>query len=125
MSYSPEPPARSSREFHRRWRSDAIQGFKRRIDEIRPRPGDPTKDNQAFLVGNRADHINHRSRGRVRERLRRIGVARLLGRRRGQVQELTHGRHRFGAIGAGEQAIVTDAMETIGEDVDSNPRSPG
>ena len=30
----------------------------------------------------------------------------------GQVQELTHGLHRFGAIAAGEQAIVTDATET-------------
>ena len=30
--------ARSSRDFHRTWRSDAIQGFTRRILEIRPRP---------------------------------------------------------------------------------------
>jgi len=53
----------------------------------------------------------------VRERLRRIGVARLLGRRRSQVQELTHGLKRLRAIGAGERAIVTDAMETLGEDM--------
>ena len=51
------------------------------------------------------------------ERLRRIGVARRVGRRWGQVEELSHGFHRFGAIAAGEQAIVTDAMETLGEDV--------
>ena len=38
-------------------------------------------------------------------------------RRWGQVQELTHRLHRFGAIAASEQAIVTDAVETLGEDV--------
>jgi hypothetical protein len=53
----------------------------------------------------------------VRERLRWIGVARLLGRRRGQVQELTPGLDCFGAIAAGEQAVVADAMETFGEDM--------
>src|SRR5215469_6181099 len=57
--------ARSSRDFHRRWRSDAIQGLERHIDEIRPRPGDATENYQAFLVGNRADRINHRSGGRL------------------------------------------------------------
>src|SRR6516164_9324024 len=44
-------------------------------------------------------------------------AAGLLGRRWGQVQEFTHGFHRFGAIGAGEQAVVADAVETLGEDV--------
>jgi hypothetical protein len=71
----------------------------------------------AGLEGLDDDHATTAAGARVRERLRRIGVARLLDRRRGQVQELTHGLHRFGAIGAGEQAIVTDAMETLGEDV--------
>jgi hypothetical protein len=29
------------------------------------------------------------------------------------VQELAHGFHRFGAIGAGEQAVVADAVSAI------------
>jgi hypothetical protein len=49
-------------------------------------------------------------RARVRERLPRIGLARLLGRHWGQVQEFTHGFDRFGAIGAGEQAVVAEAV---------------
>jgi len=63
------------------------------------------------------DHAAAAAGARVREPLRRIGVAHLLGRRWGPVQELTHGLHRFGAIAAGEQAIVTDAVEAFGEDV--------
>src|SRR6516164_436240 len=62
------------------------------------------------------DHAAAAMGARVRE-LPRIGAARLLGRRWGQVQEFTHGFHRFGAIGAGEQAVVADAVETLGEDV--------
>jgi len=31
--------------FHRRWRSDAIEGLQRRTDKIRPRPVDATEDN--------------------------------------------------------------------------------
>jgi len=53
----------------------------------------------------------------VGERLRRIGLACLLGRGWGQVQEVTHGFHRLGAIGAGEQAVVADAVETFGKDL--------
>ena len=62
-------------------------------------------------------HTAAAMRAGVRERLPGIGAARLLGRRWGQVQEFTHGFDRFGAIGAGEQAVVTDAVETLGEDV--------
>jgi hypothetical protein len=55
----------------------------------------------------------------VGERLRGgIGLDRLFGRRRGQVQELARRRDRLGAIAAGEQAIVADAMEALGQDVD-------
>ena len=61
----PQRPARSRRDFQRTWRSDAIQGEKRRIREIRPRPGDATEDNEAFLIGNRADRIDGFSRGRL------------------------------------------------------------
>ena len=53
----------------------------------------------------------------MREGLRRIGVAHVLGRGWGEVKELTHGLNRLRAIAAGEQSIVTDAMETPEEDV--------
>ena len=53
----------------------------------------------------------------LRERLRWIGLARVRVDGWSQVQELTHRLDRFGAIAAGEQAIVTNAMETLGEDV--------
>ena len=68
----------------------------------------------AGLEGLDDDHAAAAAGARVGERLRRIGVARRLGRRWGQVEELSHGFHRFGAIAAGEQAIVTDAMDTLG-----------
>jgi len=45
------------------------------------------------------------------------GATGLLGRRWGEVQELAHGFHGFGAIGAGEQAVVADTVETLGEEV--------
>ena len=64
----------------------------------------------AGLEGLDDDHTAAAMRARERERLPRIGATRLLGRRRGQVQELAHGFHRFGAIGAGEQAVVADAV---------------
>ena len=71
----------------------------------------------AGLEGVDDDHTAAAMRARVRERLPWIGVARLLGRRRSQIQELTHGLDGLGAIGAGEQAVVADAVETLGEDV--------
>jgi hypothetical protein len=46
------------------------------------------------------------------------GLARLLGRTLGQVQELMRGLDRFGAIGAREQAVVADAVEALGQEVD-------
>ena len=63
------------------------------------------------------EHPAAAARARVRERRRRLGLACVLGCKWGQVQELAHGLHRFGAIGAGEQAVVADAVETLGEDV--------
>ena len=71
----------------------------------------------AGLEGLDDDHAAAAAGARVREGLRRIGVARRLDRSWGQVQELTHGLHGFGAIAAGEQAVVADAVETLGEDV--------
>ena len=71
----------------------------------------------AGLEGLDDDHAAAAAGARVREWLRRIGVACRLGRRWGQVEEFAHGFDRFVAIGAGELAVVTDAVETLGEDV--------
>jgi hypothetical protein len=54
-------------------------------------------------------------------RRRRINLDRLLGHRRGQTQELARLRDRLGAIAAGEQAVVADAMEAFGQHVDEKP----
>ena len=57
---------------------------------------------------------------RVCERLHRIGLVRVLsfcrsiGRGWGDVQELTHVLDRFGAIVAGEQAVVAVAAQSSG-----------
>jgi hypothetical protein len=48
-------------------------------------------------------------------RRRRIDFDRLFGRRRCQSQEFAHSRDRLGAIRAGEQAVVADAMEAFGQ----------
>jgi hypothetical protein len=50
-----------------------------------------------------------------RLRCRRIDLDRLLGRRPRQTQELARPYDRLGAIGAGEQAVVPDAMEALGQ----------
>src|SRR5215831_6286866 len=71
----------------------------------------------AGLEGLDDDHTAAAMRARVRQRLPRIGLARLLGHRWSQVQELAHGFHCCGAIAAGEQAVVADAVETLWEDV--------
>src|SRR5215470_17870170 len=78
----------------------------------------------ACLEGLDDEHAAAAAWARMRERLRRIGVVHLLsfcrsiGRGWGQVQELTHSVDRFGAIAAGEQAVVADAVEALGQDVD-------
>src|SRR3979411_1323612 len=48
-------------------------------------------------------------------RRRRIDFDRLLGRRRRPSREFAHSRDRLGAIRAGEQAVVADAMEAFGQ----------
>jgi hypothetical protein len=48
----------------------------------------------------------------------RVGLDRLLGQRRGKVQELARRRDRLGAIAIGEQAIAADAVKSLGKDVD-------
>ncbi len=54
-------------------------------------------------------------------RRRRIDLDRLFGHRGGQSQELARPRDRLGAVRAGEQAIVADAMEALGQYVDQKP----
>jgi hypothetical protein len=54
-------------------------------------------------------------------RRRRVDFDRLFGRRRCQSQEFAHSRDRLGAVGAGERAVVADAMEAFGQNVDEEP----
>jgi hypothetical protein len=56
------------------------------------------------------EHAAAAARARACERLCRIGPVGLLGRRRGEVQDLAHVFDRFGAIAAGEQTVVADAV---------------
>jgi hypothetical protein len=68
----------------------------------------------AGLEGLDDDHTAAAMRAGGCERLLRIGATGLLGRRWDQVQEFAHGFHRFGAIGAGEQAVVADPVDKMG-----------
>src|SRR6202795_2616788 len=54
-------------------------------------------------------------------RRRRINFDRRFGRRRCQSQEFARSHDRFGAVRAGEQAVVADAMEALGQQVDEEP----
>jgi len=69
------------------------------------------------------EHAAATARTRLGEwlRRRRIDLGRLFGRRRCQSQEFTRSRDRLGAVRAGEQAVVADAMETLGQHVDEEP----
>src|SRR5258708_10306486 len=70
------------------------------------------------------EHAAAAARARLRERLGWIGLVCLLsfcrsiGRGWGQVEGLAHRGDGFGAIAAGEQAVVADAMEALGQGVD-------
>ena len=64
------------------------------------------------------EHAAAAARTRLCERLCRIGLARLFGRRWVQVQKLTHGVNRMCAIAAGEEAVMADAVEALGQDMD-------
>jgi hypothetical protein len=66
------------------------------------------------------EHAASAAWARACERLCWIGLLGriLLGRRWGEVQELPHGVDRFGTIAAGEQAVMADAVEAPGQDVD-------
>src|SRR5215813_160935 len=77
----------------------------------------------AGIEGLDDEHASAAARARMCERLCRIGLAGLLGRslfgrRWVEVQELTHGLDGLGAIAAGEQAVMANAMEALGQDVD-------
>jgi hypothetical protein len=63
------------------------------------------------------EHAADRSKGKACEPLCRVGLAGLLGRRWGEVQEIAHGRDGLGAIAAGEQAIMADPVKALGQDV--------
>src|SRR5258705_6688529 len=69
------------------------------------------------------EHAAAAARARLRERLGWIGVVCLLsfcrsiGRGWGQVEGLAHRGDGFGAIAAGEQAVVADAVEALGQDM--------
>ena len=52
---------------------------------------------------------------------RRIDLGGFFERRRGQAQEFACSRDRLGAVGAGEQAVVADAMEALGQHMDEKP----
>src|SRR5258705_6955771 len=70
------------------------------------------------------EHAAAAARARLRERLGWIGVVCLLSFCRsigpgwGQVEGLAHRGDGFGAIAAGEQAVVADGMEALWEDGD-------
>ena len=49
---------------------------------------------------------------------RSMSFCRSIGRGQGEVQELAQVLDGFGAIAAGEQAVVSDAVEALGQDVD-------
>ena len=51
----------------------------------------------------------------------RIDLGGFFERRRGQAQEFACSRDRLGAVGAGEQAVVADAMEALGQHMDEKP----
>src|SRR5713226_3753465 len=74
----------------------------------------------AGLEGLDHEHAAATARARLGDwlRRRRIDLDRFLGHRCGQTQELARPRNRLGAIAAGEQAVVADAMEALGQYVD-------
>src|SRR6266851_2522366 len=80
----------------------------------------------AGLEGLDDEHAAATAGARLGEWLRRcrIDFDRLFGRRRCQSQEFAHSRDRLGAVRAGEQAVVADAMEALGQHVDEEPCLP-
>jgi hypothetical protein len=58
---------RGSRNLHCARRPDAVQRHKRCVGQIRFRPGNAAEDNEAFLVGNGANGVDHCSRRRLAE----------------------------------------------------------
>jgi hypothetical protein len=70
----------------------------------------------AGIEGVDDEHASAAARARLGEHLRRrrIDLDRLFGNRSGQTQEFARSRDRLGAVRAGEQAVVADAMEALG-----------
>ena len=77
----------------------------------------------AGLEGLDDEHAAAAAGARLGERLcyRRIDLDRFLCHRRGQTEEFACPRDRLGAVRAGEQAVVADAMEAFGQHVDEEP----
>jgi len=77
----------------------------------------------AGIEGLDDEHAAATARARLGEwlRRRRIDFDRGFGRRRCQSQEFAHSRDRLGAVRAGEQAVVADAMEAFRQHVDEEP----
>src|SRR5450631_4912857 len=77
----------------------------------------------AGLEGLDDEHATATARARLGEHLRRrrINLDRFLGHRRGQTQEFARPRDRLGAVHAGEQAVVANAMEAFWQHVDEKP----
>src|SRR4029077_5639763 len=69
------------------------------------------------------EHAAAAAGARLGEWLRRrwVDFDRRFGCRAFQSQEFARSRDRLGAIRAGEQAVVADAMEAFGEHVDEEP----
>src|ERR1051325_4553160 len=74
------------------------------------------------LEGLDDDHAAAATRTRMRERPRFVGHGGLcivgLSLRRRRREQLAHSRKVVGAGGAGEQAVVADALEAVGQHVD-------
>jgi hypothetical protein len=80
----------------------------------------------AGLEGLDDEHAAAAAGAWVGERLCRcwVGLDRLVGRRWGQVQEFARRGDCVGAIAAGEQAIVADAVEARRSSLPDTMRSP-
>src|SRR5271168_1580334 len=85
--------------------------------------GRPVTRLAAGLEGLDDDHAAAAAGASLRKHLRHrwIDLDRLLGYRRGQSQEFARSRDCLDAIAGGEQAVVADAMEALGQYVDEEP----
>jgi hypothetical protein len=95
----------------------ALWRFDRGVDGGR-KAREPGGEVMAGAGGSRVRFSSDGARLGERLRRRRIDFDRLLSRRRCQSEEFAHPRDRLGAVRAGKQAVVADAMEAFGQHVD-------